>query len=248
MPLYTDNALILRTYKLGETDRIVVFLTVDRGKKRGVAKGARRIRSRFVGALEPLTLVTVVYFEREYRDLVQFRDIETVCSPMRAPDLGALGLIGYFAELLDEWAPEGHPNERLYRLGASSVDALSRGIPKDRLARYFEYWLLRLEGVYPSVIACHQCSMDLLDRGAFIAAGRSVFVCPSCGPTNNGRSLSPEALTFVRAAATTGFDRLAKLDLSPRAACELEAVHRLLISTHLDKELKSIKVLRELGA
>jgi DNA repair protein RecO (recombination protein O) len=55
VPLYTADALILRTYKIGEADRIVVFLTRDRGKKRGVAKGARRPRSRFAGALEPLT-------------------------------------------------------------------------------------------------------------------------------------------------------------------------------------------------
>ena len=70
MPLYTADALVLRTYKLGETDRIVVFLTRDRGKKRGVAKGARRPRSRFVGSLEPLTEVRVAYFEKERRELV----------------------------------------------------------------------------------------------------------------------------------------------------------------------------------
>ena len=57
MPLYTADALVLRTYKLGETDWIVVFLTRDRGKKRGVAKGARRAKSRFVGVIEPLTEV-----------------------------------------------------------------------------------------------------------------------------------------------------------------------------------------------
>jgi len=56
MPLYTADALVLRTYKLAEADRIVVFLTADRGKKRGVAKSARRPRSRFVASLEPLTL------------------------------------------------------------------------------------------------------------------------------------------------------------------------------------------------
>ena len=55
MPLYTTDALILRTYKLGESDRIVVFLTRDRGKKRGVAKNARQSRRRFGGALEPMT-------------------------------------------------------------------------------------------------------------------------------------------------------------------------------------------------
>ena len=58
MPLYTADALILRTYKLGEADRIVIFLTADRGKRRGVANGARRPKSKFAGGLEPLTLGT----------------------------------------------------------------------------------------------------------------------------------------------------------------------------------------------
>ena len=82
MPLYTADALVLRTYKLGEADRIVVFLTRDRGKKRGVAKGARRPRSRFTGALEPLTEVSVAYFEKERRELVGLNYAETRRSPL----------------------------------------------------------------------------------------------------------------------------------------------------------------------
>ena len=82
VPLHTAEALVLRTYKLGEADRIVVFLTKDRGKKRGVAKGARRQRSRFAGALEPLTEVRVAYFESERRELVGLNYAETVRSPL----------------------------------------------------------------------------------------------------------------------------------------------------------------------
>ena len=77
MPLYTTDALILRTYKLGESDRIVVFLTRDRGKKRGVAKNARQSRRRFGGALETLTCGRVAYMERERRDLVRLDYVET---------------------------------------------------------------------------------------------------------------------------------------------------------------------------
>ncbi len=57
--------------------------------------------------------------------------------------------MSYFAELLDEWAQEADADERLYRLGASMLDALAAGAPVEPLARYFEYWLLRLQGVYP---------------------------------------------------------------------------------------------------
>src|SRR5450759_3564803 len=99
MPLYTTDALILRTYKLGESDRIVVFLTRDRGKKRGVAKNARQSRRRFGGALEPMTYGRVGYFERERRELVSLSYVEPVRSPWSAVHVKAVGYGGYFAEL-----------------------------------------------------------------------------------------------------------------------------------------------------
>src|SRR6266700_251440 len=148
MPLYTTDALILRSYALGESDRIVVFLTRDRGKKRGVAKNARQSRRRFGGALEPLTCGRVAYVERERRDLVRIDYVELTRSPLSATDGEALGYVGYFAELIDEWAPDADPNESLFRLGASMVEAMATGVPIDPLARYFEYWLMRLQWVY----------------------------------------------------------------------------------------------------
>ncbi len=148
MPLHATDALILRTYKLGESDRLVVFLTRDRGKKRGVAKNARQSRRRFGGALEPMTCGRVEYMERERRDLVSLRFVEVSRSPLAAQTEDALGYASYFAELIDEWAQEADPNETLYRLGVSVVEALVAGVPVDPLARYFEFWLLRLQGVY----------------------------------------------------------------------------------------------------
>jgi DNA repair protein RecO (recombination protein O) len=149
MPLFTADALVLRTYKLGEADRIVVFLTRDRGKKRGVAPNARKSRKRFGAALEPLTEVRISYFEKERRELVGLNYAEPVRSPLSAISPEALGYSHYFAELIDEWAAEADVDERLYRLGTSALDALVSGVPVDALARYFECWLLRLQGVYP---------------------------------------------------------------------------------------------------
>ena len=84
MPAYTTDALILKTYTLGESDRIVVFLTRDRGKKRGVARNARQSRRRFGGALEPLTHGRVGYVERERRELVHVQYVEPIRSPLAA--------------------------------------------------------------------------------------------------------------------------------------------------------------------
>jgi DNA repair protein RecO (recombination protein O) len=211
MPLYTTDALILRTYKLGESDRIVVFLTRDRGKKRGVAKNARQSRRRFGGALEPLTCGRVSYFERERRDLVSLNYVEPLRSPLAASHGDALGYVGYFAELIDEWAQEGDPSEPVYRLGASIVEAMAGGVPVELLTPYFEYWLLRLQGVYE-------------------AQAR----------------LSDEARAFLAAARTSSPFALGALRVSPRALGELEAAHSQLIAMHLEKELKSVRVMREM--
>ncbi len=221
MPLHTADALVLRTYKLGEADRIVVFLTRDRGKKRGVAKGARRQRSRFAGALEPLTEVRVAYFESERRELVGLNYAETVRSPLSlraSTPSGTLGLtsqyllVEYVAELLDEWAQDSDADDRLYRLGASMLDALTAGAPAEPLARYFEYWLLRLQGVYPEL------------RG----------------------TLSAGALAFLAAARTVPPHDVGAVQVEERALRELESTHRALIAAHLEKSLKSDRVLREM--
>jgi DNA repair protein RecO (recombination protein O) len=211
MPLHTTDALILRTYKLGESDRIVVFLTRDRGKKRGVAKNARQSRRRFGGALEPLTYGRVGYMEHERRELVSLNYVEALCSPLSAVDGEALGYVSYFAELIDEWAPDADPNETLFRLGVSMVEAIAAGVPIEPLARYFEYWVLRLQGVYepdPQVSAAGQ---------AFLAAART------CSPFT-----------------------LAEVKVSSRVLRELEDSHRTLIRMHLEKDLKSVRVLREM--
>jgi DNA repair protein RecO (recombination protein O) len=163
MPLYTAEALVLRTYKLGEADRIVVFLTRDRGKKRGVAPNARKSRKRFGAALEPLTEVRVSYFEKERRELVGLNYAEPVRSPLAAASPEALGYSHYFAELIDEWAAEADADEKLFRLGTSALEALVSGAAPDALARYFECWLLRLQGVYPPDLSLSSAAASFLD-------------------------------------------------------------------------------------
>ena len=150
----------------------MVLLTRDRGKKRGVAQGGARSRKRFGGALEPFTHVRVAYQEREQRDLVRLDYADVLGSPLTAGG-EACTYASYFAELLDEWAPENDPQERLFRLGVAVLDAMQAGVGAERLARYFEYWLLRLQGVYPSIHACPQCGGAVAGRGGARAPCRT---------------------------------------------------------------------------
>ena len=126
-----------------------MFLTRDRGKKRGVAKNARQSRRRFGGALEPMTCGRVgVHGAGAARAGAAALCRADAVAARRRSDGATLGYVSYFAELIDECAPDADPNETLFRLGSSVVDAIVAGVPADPLARYFEYWLLRLQGVY----------------------------------------------------------------------------------------------------
>lgn len=251
MPVYSVDALVLRTYRYGEADRIVVFLTEDRGKKRGVAKNASASRRRFGGALEPFTRGRASYVEREARELVRLDRIEVQQSPMRAadgrpPDEAAhvLGHAAYFAELIDEWAPDGLPNERLFRLGRAVGDALGMGGSVDALARYFEYWLLRLEGVYPAIDQCPRCERRSLVDGAVLALADRAYVCRACA--QGGPFVSASALRFLREAGARPPAAVAAAGAPVDVLRELEQAHHGLITLHLDKQPRSMRVVKEL--
>ena len=245
MPLHTGEGLVLRTYRFGESDRIVVLLTRDRGKKRGVARGGARSRKRFGGALEPFTHVRVAYQEREHRDLVRLDYADVLGSPLTAGG-EACTYASYFAELLDEWAPENDPQERLYRLGVAVLEALRTGVEADRLARYFEYWLLRLQGVYPSTHACPQCGASL--RGGAVLEPRSHwYLCRQCGGHAQGVAVPAAGLDFLGAAASVAPALLGDVTVSSEALGRLAAAHRLLLVWHLDREPRAARVLREIN-
>src|SRR5437868_9056889 len=118
MPLHTTQAFILRTYALAEADKVCVFLTRDAGKVRGVAHGARKMKSRFGSALELLTEVVLTYYFKEGRELVSISNCDILQSSfyIASRDVETAGALAYLSELLSEFLPDNEPNERLFRL------------------------------------------------------------------------------------------------------------------------------------
>ncbi|GAB4108310.1 MAG: hypothetical protein Kow001_04870 [Acidobacteriota bacterium] len=143
------EALTLRTYPFAEGHKVAVFLTREHGLVRAAAYGAQGVRSRFGSALEPLTHSRITFRRREHQELAALENCEII-RPSPAYRLGweqQLHL-GYFAELLLEFTREQIAGDRLFRLALAVMDAAER-VPPRVLARYFEFWLLQLEGVLP---------------------------------------------------------------------------------------------------
>ena len=80
MGLYRTNAIVLRSIKLSETDKLVTFMTEEFGKVKCVAKGARKIKSRFAGSLEPMTYVYLIYFGKENQQLYSLNSADIIQS------------------------------------------------------------------------------------------------------------------------------------------------------------------------
>src|SRR4051794_35659143 len=159
MPLIETESLIIKTFDLAEADRIVVFLTRDHGMVRGVAKGAKRLKSKFGSALEPFTVATIEYFQKDAVELVSIQKAELMQSYFAAaghPEF--LHKFSYLGDLLVSFSPPHDPNETLYRMVKAAIETAATD-PESLLSVgvYFELWLLRLAGYMPDWSKCDEC-------------------------------------------------------------------------------------------
>lgn len=245
VPPFASDALVLRSYKLGETSKIVVLLTRERGKLRAVARGARGKRSRYQSALEPLSEVRASLYGRQGTELYRLGDCELLRSAFLAGSRGLCNALSfsYYAELLDAFAQEGQAEDDVYRLAVSVIRAAEDGRAADVLSRYLEAWLLKLHGLYPSARRCAACARALPEGELRYHAAAHGFVCGPCGPAG-GPFLNPgsrKLLETMLRTAPAGLASAATAELQP-----LEAFHHELIGRHLERELRSFRVLAEL--
>ncbi|HEX8071386.1 MAG TPA: DNA repair protein RecO [Pyrinomonadaceae bacterium] len=202
MGLKETEAFVLRSYKLAEADKIVVLLTLEAGLLRGVARGARRLKSRFGASLEPFTHISLTYHEREGRELVSISQTDILRSHFHlAAQAEVVHALDYFSQMLCEFAPPAAPDERLFRLVKGVLGALADApgeVPA--FTRYFDVWLLKLSGFLPEVRRCAVCQTPL-DGGAVLNANSSLQ-CRACAQTG-GLPLSQGAQKLLRAALRT---------------------------------------------
>jgi DNA repair protein RecO (recombination protein O) len=245
MPPIATDAFVLRTYTLGESSKVVVLLTRERGKARAVAKGARGSPGRYLSALEPLSEVRVSLHGRQGAELYRLGQCELVRSafPTGSRGLETALALSYFAELLESFSQEGEAEDPVYRLAAAVLAAAATGDSVVTLARYLEAWLLRLHGIYPPIDRCAGCGGALPAGPLAYHAHARGFVCDRCGPASGPLLVDPArrflAEVFHRAPAA--------LEAAPAEATILESFHRDLITQHLERGLRSHRVLSDVA-
>jgi DNA repair protein RecO (recombination protein O) len=233
MALVTTDAIVLRTYNLAEADRIVLCLTRSAGLVRAVAKGARRMKSRFGAALEPFTLIKLAFYEKENRELVTMSQAEIIKSRFElASQAEGSEVLAYMGELVGDFAPPHEADERMFRMVSACVDALAETADGGQLVmRYFEVWLLRFAGLFPDVRACAECGMRI---GEGEPAFLDVEVKPHCGncADKGNQRLLPETRRALIATLQRGpADFITEFhDLSAPCLAQIaDLTHRLIV-------------------
>jgi len=153
---YRDTGIVLRSYKLGEADRIIVFLTEEHGKVRAVAKGIRKTRSKFGGRLEPLSHVALQLHRG--RDLDVISQVETVSTTSSVfGDLDCMTEASAILEAVDQLVPDREPVPHVYRMLVGARQTLLTR-PSPVVVPAFLWRLLTVEGLRPELTRCVSCS------------------------------------------------------------------------------------------
>ncbi len=246
MGLVETEGIILKTYSLAEADKIVVLLTQNEGLVRGVAKGAKRLKSRFGGGLEPFSIINLTYFQKEERELVSISHIELIKSYFQsASNPQFLQKFAYLVDLLAEFAPPHDPNEKLYRMTKVCLETAAQ-IPEslESVALYFELWVLRLGGYLPDWKECNYCSRELhSDSNAGLQINFHL-VCQKCQKNRKDWKISPgqrQVFNVAQKVSPMNFVDLTKNRVDD--VREISIILRRLISNILGKETVGEKIL-----
>lgn len=246
MGLVETEGLVLKNYNLSDADKIIVILTKDHGLVRGVAKGAKRMKSHFGSSLEPFSFVKVTYFQKDQQELVSIRTSDLLKSLFgQASDPSVLQRFAYMSELLGEFAPPGEPNERLFNMTKVCLEAsIENPGSLDAVLLYFELWLLKLCGYLPSWETCEECGSEFGVGDKPTLQGSFRLMCSSCQKAGGAWQINDDERMVYAVAQKTGPDKfLSACGEKVEAMKNVSAILRRIIAGVLGRDWQQDKIL-----
>jgi len=224
MALHKTQGIVIGRRALGESDRLVEFYTRDHGRVRGVAKSARRTRSRFGSALELFTLGELVFFDTGRSELVRVDHFDIVHPFLRVREhLERLGQGAWVVECLTRLTADRDPQPALFGLVLRSLRALEGGARPQRVATCFGLRAVDLLGHRPRIDRCVDCGRLYPFPGAGLDVLAGGLLCADCGPGADALTLSGGAVGLLKRLRTLGWDEGIRLPLAAALDAELAA-------------------------
>ncbi len=234
-------AIILAVKDYGEADRLVTFLTPERGRLTGVAKHARKSRKRFAHCLEPLSRVTLFLSERPRGDLEFLEKGEALRSfPTLRRDLARLGAAALLAELAGDMASPPEATAGVFTALETALTFLDEGAPPESLLPGFLLHLLKLGGYGLALTRCRACGQEP-QPPLVVSLPRGGVLCGVCGKGEPGPlvALNPGAWKLLRLALELPPEKLNRLRFPPGQRGQSLILLRRFIRHHQGRDLKA---------
>ncbi len=243
MPARETEAIILKTFPLGEADRLVSFFGRSSGRVRGVASGARRLKNRYGSTLEVLSHVQIWYVEKETRDLVRIQQADLLESFHKAQsDYGLSTGLAVISEICELILPEHEVSEAMFRLILLAAREVERTGDWTLALSYFAFWTVRLGGWLPRFDRCVSCDVPFDAKLAYYDAHQSGLFCEKCRRSGM-RPLHVEARNLAEYFAGERLDRIEYKQTMEASARELREAALTWIEHHLERRLMTRELL-----
>lgn len=248
MPPAVDDALVLTIYPYAESDGVVVFLTRKHGKVRLLVRGLRSLKRQQHGIISPFNRISLSFKPRGPDQLGYLVE----CGLQRGVDIGSGQLadyyfLSYMHEVVLGMEIDPAAGNRIFRLlDVLTESILHSGFRIDRLC-YFQFWLLRLEGLLPDPGTCGSCGRAFEEERAALAVDLHSlsFICRSCRPDQwKGDIRSAQAMwVMLKGFLKANPENLVYIPLDMSDYMELISHFDLKISNFIGKKSKSMPML-----
>ncbi len=249
MALYKTRAIVIKSMNLSESDRLVTFMTESYGKIKCVAKGARKIKNQFWGALEPMSMINLIYFGKEQQSLFRLNHSDIIESFQTVrDDFDKLYTGVYFIDLVDAMTLEGHAEKKLFSLLYQSLAALKQQTELEPLCRLFEIRLLALSGYKPQLEQCVLCKNTPKNGLIPFSFYHNGVLCNPC--SNRARvdiQFSTGTRNYIKKLLEVEIKTCERLKFPKSQADEIAKVTHRLVLSHLGRELKSYPFIKSMA-
>jgi DNA repair protein RecO (recombination protein O) len=244
--IYRTEAVIIRRGDFGEADRLLTIIT-PQGKRRVVAKGARKTTSRLAGHIELFTHATLLLAVGRNLDIITQSAILHSFDRLRG-DLRRIGSAYYAAELIDRLTEEEDENRPAFALLVATLAALDASRNVDLALRFYELHLLGYLGYRPQLYHCATCQEPLTEEADRFSLSGGGVLCPRCAPADRAATaMSLNAFKLLRFLQAQPLEAIERLNISPAVRAEVEQLLRAYIRRILERDLKSVAFLEEVN-
>lgn len=225
MALHKTRAVVIGRRAFGESDRLVDFYTREHGKVRGIARSARRPRSRFGSALELFTLGEMVFFDTGRSELVQVDHFDIVRPFVGVREhLERLGQGAWAVELISRLSADRDPHPALFGLLVRALAALETARRPARVTVCFALRAVDLLGHRPRLDRCVSCGRPAPFPGAALDVTAGGIVCSGCRPGPDAIPLSGGLLGTLTRLRALSWEEALRLNLAAGLDAQLSAV------------------------